>query len=482
MTNPASPQPDAARSIDPLSLPLSVVSVIVGSLSRWLFLTGEAGRIHADEAVSGLMARSLLDGDWSTFFWGQHYGGSIELLWLSPAMALVGDAALVVIPIVEAIVLCILVWRYCSHFVSKSDAVLAASLVWATPALWQWFSLRPMLFYQSTLIIGFSVLLLLRPGRTSYNFPLIGLFLGLGWWTSPQVLFFAIPALLGARTVIVRGRGILQLGAGFCLGAAPWIATNFATGFASIRSQPPRSGSLIDNLSSQISTGWPMTFGLRTPFNEEWIWEPLRLLSFPLIALFVLAVVIAYRAHRVSIAGAIGVIPTFIIMQALAPTGSFVGTGRYYVFVIPSIAIVIVAATSGHSSEKTGARAFAVTAMLALSLLGTTSSRDQRMEPTGVSGLAAALVSQGHTHIRADYWSAYLIAWYEPDLVVAANHTDRRPDWAQQVSAAPKVAEVFWLGIDYEQQRFDELLASDAQILSSSKWNDWAIVVVVQQS
>ena len=225
-----------------------------------------------------------------------------------------------------------------------------------------------------------------------------------------------------------------------------------------------------------------MTFGLRTPFNEEWIWEPLRLLSFPLITLFVLAVVIAYRAHRVSIAGAIGVIPTFIIMQALAPSGSFVGTGRYYVFVIPSIAIVIVAATSGHSSEKTGARAFTVTAMLALSLLGTTSSRDQRMEPTGVSGLAAELVSQGHTHIRADYWSAYLIAWYEPDLVVAANHTDRRPDWAQQVSAAPKVAEVFWLGIDYEQQRFDELLASDAQILSSSKWNDWAIVVVDQQS
>ena len=80
MTNPASPQPDAARSIGPLSLPLSVVSIIFGSLSRWLFLIVEAGRIHADEAVSGLMARSLLDGDWSTFFWGQHYGGSVELL------------------------------------------------------------------------------------------------------------------------------------------------------------------------------------------------------------------------------------------------------------------------------------------------------------------------------------------------------------------------------------------------------------------
>ena len=162
MTIPASQQLDVARSIGPLSLPLSVVSIVFGSLSRWLFLTGEAGRIHADEAVSGLMARSLLDGDWSTFFWGQYYGGSVELLWLSPAMALVGDAALGVIPIVEAVVLCILVWRYCSHFLNTSDAVLAASLVWATPALWQWFSLRPMLFYQSTLIIGFSTIAITR--------------------------------------------------------------------------------------------------------------------------------------------------------------------------------------------------------------------------------------------------------------------------------------------------------------------------------
>ncbi len=44
------------------------------------------------------------------------------------------------------------------------------------------------------------------------------------------------------------------------------------------------------------------------------------------------------------------------------------------------------------------------------------------------------------------------------------------------------MAEVFWLGIDYEQQRFEELLASDAQILSNSQWEDWAIVVVEQQS
>jgi hypothetical protein len=225
-----------------------------------------------------------------------------------------------------------------------------------------------------------------------------------------------------------------------------------------------------------------MTFGLRIPFTEEWLWEPLRLLSYPVIVLFTAAAVVAYRAHRTAIAAVIGVVPTFIIMQAVAPTGSFVGTGRYYVFVVPSIAIVITAATAGHSTRMASLRTFTVATMLALSFVGTLASKDQRMEPTGVDDLAAALVSEGHSHIRADYWSAYLIAWYEPDLVVAASHTDRRPEWAAEVSAAPQVTEVFWLGIDYEQQRFEELLTSDARILSNSQWEDWAIVVVEQQS
>ena len=478
----ASLRPDATRNIRRLSLSLTVAALIVGALTRWLYIIGDVGRIHADEAVAGLMARSLLDGDWSTFYWGQQYGGTVELLWLSPAMAMFGNSALSVIPALEALALCALVWRYCRHFLNNSDAALAASLVWAAPALWQWFSLRPMLFYQPTLIIGFCVLLLLRPGRPTNNLPLVGLLLGVGWWTSPQILFFAVPALFSARATVLRQRGIAKLIAAFCIGATPWLVTNIATRLASLRSQPPRSGSLLDHFSTQLSTGWPMAFGLRLPFDEQWIWEPLRLLSIAVIALFAAATVAAWRTHGAAISAAIGIIPTFAILQAFAPTGSHVGSGRYYVFVVPSIAIVVIAATSGRSARKAGLRAFVVTAMLSLSMLGTLLTKDRRMEPTGVADIAAQLVDAGHTHIRADYWSAYLIAWYQPDLVVAATHTDRRPEWAQEVSAAPKVAEVFWLGIDYERQRFDELMSSEALIVSSEISNEWAIVVVEQQS
>src|SRR3546814_17245096 len=32
----------------------------------------------SDEAIVGLMARSFLEGEWRAFYWGQHYGGTLE--------------------------------------------------------------------------------------------------------------------------------------------------------------------------------------------------------------------------------------------------------------------------------------------------------------------------------------------------------------------------------------------------------------------
>ena len=460
---------------------LTATAAIVGVVNRWLFHTGSAGRIHADEAVAGLMARDLLSGDWSTFFWGQQYGGTAELIFLAPAIAIFGTSALAILPLVESIVLTGLVFAYCRNFLSQQDALLAASLVWAAPTLWQWFSLRPMLFYQPTLILGFALLLLLHPRRSADRWIMVGFVSGLGWWTSPQILFFAIPAFATCGLPCTKLRNLIRITAGFCVGAAPWIATNLATQLASIRSQPPRSGSFIDHLTTQLSTGWPMAFGLRLPFDEKWIFDSAPLLFIAIATLFLAAALITYRTHRRAIAGALGVIPVFIVLQALAPTGSHVGTGRYYIFVVPSIAIIVVSATSARTRLGMVSRGAVLVTMLTLSIAGTWLSRDRRMEPTGVQAIAAELVNRELLHVRADYWSAYLLAWYEPDLVVATNHTDRQLSWTAAVDDASEVAEVFWLGVDYEQQRLDEFMAGNPSVVSSEMIDDWAIVVVSQR-
>jgi hypothetical protein len=460
---------------------LAATAAIVGVVNRWLFHTGSAGRIHADEAVAGLMARDLLNGEWSTFFWGQQYGGTAELIVLAPALAIFGSSALLILPLIEAIVLTVFVFAYCQHLLSKQDALLVASLVWAAPTLWQWFSLRPMLFYQPTLILGFMLLVLLHPKRRADRWFISGIVTGVGWWTSPQILFFAIPAFATCGLPCTKLRNLIRITAGFCVGAAPWIATNLATQLASIRSQPPRSGSFVDHLTTQLSTGWPMAFGLRLPFDEKWIFDSAPLLFIAIATLFLAAALITYRTHRRAIAGALGVIPVFIVLQALAPTGSHVGTGRYYIFVVPSIAIVMIAASSARTGLATISRGVIVVMMLTLSFTGTLLSRDRRMEPTGVEMIAAELVDQELLHIRADYWSSYLLAWYEPDLVVTANHTDRQPLWTAAVDDASEVAEVFWLGVDYERKRFDKFMAGNPSVISSEMIDDWAIVVVNQR-
>ncbi|HEX2295550.1 MAG TPA: hypothetical protein VHN37_09605, partial [Actinomycetota bacterium] len=53
-------------------------AVIVGIVFRAWMLRSPIGLLDSDEAVVGLMARHVLDGDFPVFFWGQPYGGPHE--------------------------------------------------------------------------------------------------------------------------------------------------------------------------------------------------------------------------------------------------------------------------------------------------------------------------------------------------------------------------------------------------------------------
>ncbi len=44
-------------------------------LRVWIYRSA-LGVPDSDEAVVGLMTMHLLDGEWTTFFWGQGFGGS----------------------------------------------------------------------------------------------------------------------------------------------------------------------------------------------------------------------------------------------------------------------------------------------------------------------------------------------------------------------------------------------------------------------
>ena len=92
-TGPAPrPRPLAAVAT-PEALTIAGALLVGVALRVWVLATG-LGELDADEAVHGLMARHVLDGELSVFFWLQPYGGSQQAVLSAGAFAIFGSGVL----------------------------------------------------------------------------------------------------------------------------------------------------------------------------------------------------------------------------------------------------------------------------------------------------------------------------------------------------------------------------------------------------
>ena len=57
---------------------LAFALVLVGFVLRLLMIREPFGVVNSDEAMAGLMARGIRNGHFTSFYWGQNYGGSFE--------------------------------------------------------------------------------------------------------------------------------------------------------------------------------------------------------------------------------------------------------------------------------------------------------------------------------------------------------------------------------------------------------------------
>jgi hypothetical protein len=142
------------------------------------------------------------------------------------------------------------------------------------------------------------------------------------------------------------------------------------------------------------------------------------------------------------------VIPTFVILQALAPTGSFIGSGRYYIFVVPSVLVVVGTLFAFLVNRFDRIGKFVVASLVICALISTAmslrSARHFQFGPTHLDEVSAALREHEVSSIYGDYWVVYSLAWEDADLTVSPTTTDRRPDWSAKVRAADTVAYIFW--------------------------------------
>lgn len=447
---------------------VSAVGIAFGiGLRLWVSL-GPLGRLNADEVVSALMARDLLAGHWSTFFWAQSYGGTIELVPFAGLITLVGDrAAIVALPLIEWIGIAIVSFALARRRLDRDLSLAVVALIAVAPAAAVWFSTRPMLFYNPTMLFGLGALLLADQLRDEHRtrtdrlirLALLGLLLGLGWWTSTQILYFAVPAvyaLVRHRLVRTIEDGV-ALAAAAVVGALPWLIDNLGNRGRSLTDGPPRDGGIVDHLVAQIERGWPMIVGTRRPFDERWLLPGPSWLLIGLVAAALAAIAAAFVRVPSLRSPLAGVLPAFAVLQLLAPTGSFVGNGRYYTFLVPPLAYAIVAALSRVRHAHV-----AIAALVAVGAVTTTatlsSMRDVQFGPEDPDDLIEALDDRGIDHLYTNYWVGYPLAWADDELVVSPNFADRRPDWSAEVRAAPRVAYVFWLPQLDDAQRAADLI------------------------
>jgi len=459
---------------------LTPLAVLFGVLERlWLLARLP---LFGDEAIVGLMARQIRHGHFSTFYWGQHYGG------LEPYVAAVTtfvnggpmglNVAAALLSAVAATLAAAIVGELTG---SRALAVLAGCVAWVWPFVLLWNSVRELGFRYAALCCGLAVVLLAlrfhrgRRGVRSCLF--LGGVAGAGWWASPEILYFAVPvgvllvASLRAPTAApargwYRAPGIL-VPAGAVVGASPWLYTNLTHGFVSLRSSSLPSSSHLSygaRLSVFVHKALPMQLGLKSIITGLWIGGP-RLGSALLAALVVLvggcvawAVwVLVVRKDVRLVAMGLAVV-AFPFLFAADPASGYWADGRYGIYFGPLTVLLVFGALgssthrlrpavfspSGRGSLR--AREFRAAARPAVLVAGavllagacvSTSAAARSILSTPVPTSAAffrgwsdpnepirhVVTEMRDAHIRyayGDYWTAYDIDFLAPDDVTVS--------------------------------------------------------------
>lgn len=412
---------------------LVALSLVGIGLRIWAWLIPQ-GALDADEAVVGLLSRSILHGSLPAFFPGQGYGGTQEE-WLSaPLVGVFGMQTWAIrLPVIVLwAVAALLVWRIGLRVLDPFRAAVAGVLFWVWPTYFVWKSERAHGFYGSELVLGLLVLLLvlrLDERITRRDLALLGLALGCGLWSSPQVAIVALPALgwlVWRHREVVRGAAVVVAGA--VVGALPWLIANVRHGWPSLH-PGPNEGPWSEHVHNLVVATLPQALGLRLAWSFEWLGTPFIALA--LYALLAVGFLWLLWKRPAGLTPLLLVVVLFPIFYFVSPYTWLQSEPRYLTLVVPLFVLLLAYAASSV------VRAAAIVAVaLAFSVGGLVELQRHhvvafRTEGTAVPAKLQPVLRTLHAneihYAFASYWVAWRITWESQLRIVGAKSSYARP-------------------------------------------------------
>jgi hypothetical protein len=433
---------------------VAAVAMVVGLFARlWLISHSPS---TSDLGVVGLMAQGALHGHFQAFYGGQAYGGTAEPYLIASAFLVFGQSGAVaeVVELVLAAVATLLTWRIALRLVPPRIAVLTAALAWVAPAVAVRDSVRVYGFRGVTLVCGLLAILLalraLEGRRDLVTFGCLGLAVGVGWWSSPEMAYYAVPVAIILGVAVARFPhwrewvlpGCFVLGTA-TVGALPWIWANVGSRLASLRAGPTNSSDFGSRLGVFFRYALPMETGLRRAEDGAWV-TPLHALSFVIVIAVLLAtLVVCLRRGGPALAIALGVL-VFPILYAVSPASWAWQDGRYAGYLVPLLALVVGTGICGmvrRARDPVGIATLVMTGVVVLSTILAAVGLHQVVELerstytsewgnpdaptlTAISKLEAGGVSTGY----ANYWVSYKLDFLSRGrlAITTAGYDDNR--------------------------------------------------------
>ncbi|MEW6578701.1 MAG: glycosyltransferase family 39 protein [Chloroflexota bacterium] len=273
------------RLLNRHALALLAILLVAALLRAWL-IAGERVSFDSDEAVVGLMARHINQGQpVPTFYYGQAYMGSLDALLVAGGFAIGGESVTTMraVQLVLALLALLAAHALARAVMGSRRVALLALLLLAMPTpLGALYGTATLGGYNELILLGSLILLwnwqIAVDGRDAPpRWAALGLAAGVGWWVNAAIIVsIAVAGLVGLRTLPRRPwRGYALCAAAFLLGSAPWWLYNLGHNWASLDfllggfghvpgAEPVSRG---EALVALIGLGLPALYGLRLPWE-----------------------------------------------------------------------------------------------------------------------------------------------------------------------------------------------------------------------